>query len=164
MPYVIHPLQPVFDVNSRVLILGSMPSPASREAGFYYAHPRNRFFPVLSELLQQPLPQNTAQRIELLQTHHIALWDVIHSCRIEGARDETIRDVTVNPIGELLRQGDICAVFTCGAAAGRLYRQHCLADTGMPAIALPSTSPANAAWSLPRLCQAYRVILPYLQE
>ena len=160
---VIHPLPAVFNEESRVLLLGSMPSPKSRELGFYYSHPQNRFWPVLAALFGQPVPPADCRKSFVL-AHRIALWDVLCSCEISGASDSSIRHPVANDLRPLLQQGNIRAIFTTGTQAQRLYIQLCLPSTGRMAEALPSTSPANARYSLAQLVKAYQVILPYLQE
>lgn len=159
-----HPLAPVWNEASRVLILGTMPSPKSREQGFYYAHPQNRFWKVLASLFEQPLPNGTEERRRFALQHQIALWDVLASCEISGAADQSIRNPVPNPIENLLGNSNLRAVFTTGATAFRLYQKLCLPRTGISAIALPSTSPANCRVNLEQLCEAYQVILPYLQD
>lgn len=153
-----HTLPPLYDARSRVLILGTMPSPKSREAGFYYAHPQNRFWPVLSAVLGEPLPADTEGRRAMCLRHGVALWDVLRTCEIEGAADAAIREPEPNDIGWLLGQAEIRAVFATGAKAAELYRRLVLPQTGVPICRLPSTSPANAAWTLPRLTEAYKMI------
>lgn len=157
---VYHAFGPVYDENSRILILGSFPSVKSRQQQFYYGHPQNRFWKVLAALTGREVPENTQQKRCLLLEEHIALWDVIASCRIEGSSDSSIRDVTVNDIAGLLAGTRMEHIFVNGDKAGQLYRRYCLGKTGMEAVQLPSTSPANAAWSLERLIGAWRVILP----
>ncbi|MBQ9229199.1 MAG: DNA-deoxyinosine glycosylase [Eubacterium sp.] len=142
-----HTIEPVFDSRSKILILGSFPSVKSREQGFFYGHPQNRFWRVLARVTGEPCPADIAEKKQLLLAHNIALWDVIASCEVEGSADSTIRDITVNDIPALLAQCPICAVFTNGKKADALYRRHLAAVTGMEAVCLPSTSPANAAWS-----------------
>ena len=165
MTRVEHPLSPVFDGNSRVLILGTMPSPKSREYGFYYSHPQNRFWRVVSELYGQPLPQTNEEKIAFLLRNRIALWDVLKSCTIDGADDGSIRDPVPNDIAGLLSRTDIRAVFTTGTKAFSLYRRLCLKRTGFPAVALPSTSPANCRhYTYEKLLEAYRVLLGYTSE
>lgn len=161
---VCHPLPPVYDQNSRVLFLGTMPSPKSRETGFYYAHPRNRFWTVLARILEEPVPAGTAQRREFCLRHHIALWDVLASCVISGASDGSIREPKANPVEKILQFAPVEAVFTTGRKAYDLYNRFCLPRTGKKAFLLPSTSPANCACTLMELEQAYRAILPYCQE
>jgi len=157
-----HTLEPLFDENSRVLILGTMPSPKSREAGFYYYHPQNRFWPVLSAVLGEPLPDTPEGRRALCLRHGIALWDVLASCTIEGASDAAIRDPVPNDIAWLLRQADIRAIFCTGAKAHTLYQKLVFPATGRAAVRLPSTSPANAAWTLSRLSEKYNLICEFL--
>lgn len=157
---VLHTLSPIADEKSRILILGTMPSPKSREIGFYYGHPQNRFWRILSMIYGEELPQDNAGREAMLRRHGIALWDVLRSCRIEGASDASIRDPLPNDIAGLLRQHPgIGRIYTTGTTAGRLYRQLCLPDTGREAVILPSPSAANAQMTLPKLVEAYRVIL-----
>jgi len=161
---VVHPLAPVWDRASRVLILGTMPSPKSREQGFYYAHPQNRFWPLLAALFGEPVPDRIEERRQFALRHRIALWDVLASCEISGAADSSIRNPVPNDLTPILRESDIRAVFTTGATAFRLYQKLCLPQTGLPAVILPSSSPANCRVTFAKLCEAYRVILPYLQE
>lgn len=156
-----HPLSPVFDERSRVLILGTMPSPKSRETGFYYNHPQNRFWRVMAALFEEPLPETNAEKEQLALRHGIALWDVLAECSIEGAADGTIADIVPNDIARILGQVPIEAIYCTGAKAAELYRKHCEAAAGMPCVRLPSTSPANAAVSLDQLIEAYRQILPF---
>ena len=156
-----HPLQPVYDADSRVLVLGTMPSPKSRETGFYYNHPQNRFWKVMAALFDEPLPASNDEKRRLVLRHGIALWDVLARCTIEGASDGTIADCVPNNLGVILAEAPIEAVFCTGAKAAELYRRHCEAATGIAAVRLPSTSPANAAVSLDQLIEAYRAILPY---
>lgn len=156
-----HPLPPVFDERSRVLILGTMPSPKSRETGFYYNHPQNRFWPVMAALFSAPVPQTNEEKEQLVRDHGIALWDVLAECSIEGAADGTIADIVPNDIARILGQAPIQAVFCTGAKATELYRRHCEAATGMPCMRLSSTSPANAGTSLGQLIEEYRQILPF---
>lgn len=163
MEYIEHTLSPVYDRNSRILILGTMPSPKSREYGFYYSHPQNRFWRVISSLYGQQLPVTNEEKTELLLKNHIALWDVLKSCRIEGADDSSIKDPVANDIAGLLARTDIQAVFTTGTKAAALYRRFCQQTAG-GAIALPSTSPANCRhYNLERLTEAYRIILKYTE-
>lgn len=159
---VVHPLGPVFDSSSRVLILGTMPSPASRAGAFYYLHPRNRFWTVLAALFGEPVPADNGARRSLALRHGVALWDVLAECSIEGAGDASIRDPVANDIAGLLGKTGIRAVFTTGQTAGRLYRRLCEPQTGLAATVLPSPSPANCAVSTAELIERYRAILPWL--
>lgn len=160
---VSHPIAPVWDKGSKILILGSFPSVRSREVGFYYGHPQNRFWRVLAELLGTDVPSDIPAKRELLLSQGIALWDVIASCRIIGSADKDITAAVPNDISAILRGADIGAIFTNGRTAAALYKRHIQPQTGRHAIYLPSTSPANAAWSLSRLCESWSIILPYLK-
>lgn len=161
---VVHPLAPVWDSRSAVLILGSMPSPRSREEGFYYAHPQNRFWPVMAALFGEELPRGAEERRRFALAHRIALWDVLHSCEITGASDSSIRSPVPNDIRPILEGAPIRAIFTTGGTASRLYRRHIEPVCGRAATALPSTSAANARTGLAALLSAYSVLLPYLAE
>ena len=156
---VAHPLSPVWNENSRILILGSFPSVRSREAGFYYAHPQNRFWPLLARLFDEPLPQTTEDRRSFALRHGIALWDSIESCTITGSSDASIREAKPNDIARLIRQTGIQRIYCNGQQSYKLYQKYCAGSCGLNAVPLPSTSPANAAWTLDRLAAAWKVIL-----
>lgn len=153
---------PLYDENSRVLILGSFPSVASRAAAFYYGHKQNRFWPLMSRLLQAPLPVTTEEKKELMLTHGIALYDSIFSCDICGSSDASIRNAVPVDAGEILRAAKIVRVFCNGAASGRVYQKYLYPLTGLEAVTLPSTSPANAAMNLDRLYEAWQPVLEAL--
>lgn len=157
--HVTHGFPPVFDENSRVLILGSMPSVKSREVSFYYGHPQNRFWRVMSAVTGEVFPEDIPGKRELLLRRGIALWDVIAECDITGSSDSSIRNVVPNDLSVILTQADIRAIFTNGAAASSIYKRYQQPQTGIAAVPLPSTSPANAAWSLDRLIKAWSVIV-----
>ncbi|MDO4287402.1 MAG: DNA-deoxyinosine glycosylase [Eubacteriales bacterium] len=162
---VTHTFGPWFDEQSRVLILGTMPSPKSREAGFYYAHPQNRFWRVLPMLFdEQSVIGDVKAQQAFLTRHHIALWDVLDSCEIEGASDASIRNPVPNDMQVILRQAPIQAIFCTGQKAGALYKKYCLPVCGVPAQILPSTSPANCAMKLDTLLERYAVIRETLGE
>ncbi len=156
-----HPIRPVFDARSRVLLLGTMPSPASRQVGFYYGHPRNRFWTVLARLFDEPVPATVDARRDLALRRGIALWDVLAECTIRGASDASISECVPNDIAGLLKKAPIEAVFCTGSKAAQLYSRYCEPSTELEAVRLPSTSPANASASLEDLVEAYRCILPY---
>ena len=156
MHQVEHPFPPVMDQDSRILILGIFPSVKSREEGFFYGHPRNRFWPMLAGIFGENVPQTIPEKQSLLLRHHLALWDVIASCLIEGSADSSIRDATPVDIRRVLDAAGIQRVICNGSLAGKLYRQYLQPITGIEALVLPSTSPANAAWSLPRLTDAWQ--------
>lgn len=156
---VSHEFPAVYDRESRVLLLGSIPSPRSREVGFYYGHPQNRFWKVIAEVLGEDVPETIPQKKAMLRRHHVALWDVLESCTIVGASDTSIGDVVPNNISKIVKGSKIARVFCTGATAYRLYQKYCAADVGIDAVKLPSTSPANCAVPMERLVEAYRAIL-----
>ncbi|WP_169172507.1 DNA-deoxyinosine glycosylase [Bifidobacterium oedipodis] len=174
LEHVEHEFGPVWNADSRVLVLGSMPSPKSRQMRFYYGHPQNRFWPVMAAIFDDDscLNPNGAisadalveARRQFALRHHVALWDVVASCDIAGASDASIRNVVPNDIASIVARSNITHVFTTGAKAGQLYRKLCmpaLAAAGfreLPMDVLPSTSPANAAMCLNRLVDAYRCV------
>ena len=154
-----HPIPPLFDRNSRILILGSFPSAASRKAQFFYGHPQNRFWRVLSALYEEKLPESIAEKRSFLLAHGIALWDVIASCEIRGSADSSVRDALPNDLSPILLGSKVERVFTNGRLSGELYARYQEKETGIPAVYLPSTSPANAAFGMERLIEAWKVIL-----
>ena len=156
LEHIEHGIPPVFDERSEVLVLGTMPSPKSRETAFFYGHPQNRFWRVLAALFDEPVPEGNAERTDLLLRHRIALWDVLASCDIRGATDASIANPQANDLSRVLDAAPIRQVFCTGATAARYYGCLCEPRTGLAAVTLPSPSPANAAWSLPRLVEAYR--------
>ena len=151
MERVAHPFPPVVDEGCRVLILGSFPSVKSREDGFFYGHPQNRFWRMLAAIFGEEVPTDIPAKQALLLRHHIALWDVIAACEIEGSSDATVKHAVPVDIARVTSVANIERVICNGALAGKLYRKHLQPLTGMEAVILPSTSPANAAWSLQRL-------------
>lgn len=153
-----HTIPPLYDAESRVLLLGSLPSPKSRETGFFYGHPQNRFWRVLAAILEEPVPQSVEEKRSLCLRRHIALWDVIAQCEITGASDASIRNAVPNDIASLLARTKVKTIFATGGTSARLYRRLIEPVTHVPITQLPSTSPANAAWSLERLIAAYQVI------
>ncbi len=156
---VCHSIDPVWDADCTVLVLGTMPSPASREAGFYYSHPQNRFWQVLSAVFDEPLPYTNEQKTKLVLSHGIALWDVLASCEIDGAEDASIKKPVANDFSEILSGSAIRAVYTTGEKADSLYRKLCRAKTGIESIPLPSTSPANRGrYPLNTLIELYSVL------
>ena len=161
---VTHEFPALFDANSEVLLLGSIPSPKSREQGFYYGHPQNRFWKVLANVLNEPLPATIDEKKTMLLKHHIALWDVLDSCSIIGASDTSIEDVVPNDIASLLAQTKIKRIFCTGATAHKLYAKYCETPAGIKAVKLPSTSPANCAVKFEKLVEAYREIMGPLRS
>ncbi len=153
-----HTIAPVYDANSEILILGSFPSVKSREQQFFYGHKQNRFWRVMAQVLGCKTPESTEEKRAMLLSHHVAVWDVIASCEITGSSDASIRDVTPNDLSGILSTADIRAIYTNGSKAHQLYQKYLLQKTGREAYCLPSTSPANAGYSLERLVEAWRVI------
>lgn len=146
-----HNIPPVYDKNSKILILGSFPSVKSREAQFFYGHPQNRFWKVLSAVLGCECPVTTEEKKAMLLSHNIAVWDVIGSCEITGSSDASIRAVVPNDIAGLVAKTLITHIFTNGATSSNMYKRYCCNRVGIEAVRLPSTSPANASYSLEKL-------------
>lgn len=161
---LLHTIPPVFNRNSKILILGSFPSVKSREAEFFYGHKQNRFWKVLANLLNESVPENAEEKKQLLLSNGIALWDVIKSCTITGSSDSSIKNVVPNDIEPILQTANISQIFTNGSTADKLYKKHIYPFTQMEAIKLPSTSPANAAFTLDKLLLEWNVILKYLKK
>lgn len=155
---LVHTIDPVYDKDSEILILGSFPSVKSREQQFFYGHKQNRFWKVMAQVLGCETPESIAQKREMLISHHIAVWDVIASCEIAGSSDASIRNVTPNDLSPILSRADIRAIYTNGGKALELYRKYIFPVNGREAVSLPSTSPANAGYSLQRLVEAWKVI------
>ena len=157
-----HDFQPIYNSQSRVLILGSFPSVSSREQNFYYGHPQNRFWKLLARICDADIPTTTDEKKTLCLNNGIALWDVIESCEIEGSSDSSIKNARVNDITMILDICDIKQIFVNGSTAYRLFVKYQQNTTGRTAVKLPSTSPANAAWSLDRLYTEWQVVKKYL--
>ena len=155
---LVHPIAPVFDESSGILILGSFPSVKSREANFFYGHPQNRFWKVTAAVFGEETPQTIPEKKAFLLRNHIAVWDVIHSCDIEGSSDSSIRNVVPNDLGLILDKADIRTIYVNGKTAFRYYRKYTEKMTGRTAICLPSTSPANASWTLEKLIGEWNCI------
>ena len=153
-----HPIPPLYDENSKILILGSFPSVKSREEGFFYGHPQNRFWKVTSAVFGEPLPHTVPEKKEFLLRDHIALWDVIGSCDIEGSADSSIKNVVPNDLNVILKNADIRQIYVNGQTAYKYYCKYSEKETGRQAICLPSTSPANAAWNPEKLIKAWQII------
>jgi hypoxanthine-DNA glycosylase len=161
---IVHPIPPLYRADSEILILGSFPSVKSRESAFFYGHPQNRFWKVMAEVFGDEVPRDVPERRSFLIRHRVAAWDVIHSCTIRGASDSSITDVVVNDLTPILEKADIRQIFVNGKTAYRYYVKYTQPLTGREAVCLPSTSPANAAWSLERLIEAWRGIRDIQEE
>ncbi|MBQ1215265.1 MAG: DNA-deoxyinosine glycosylase, partial [Firmicutes bacterium] len=149
--HITHEFEPIFDERSRILILGTLPSVKSREGQFYYHHPQNRFWKVLAKICKTEPPATIAEKKAMLLEHGIAIWDVVQSCDIIGSSDSSIKNVTPADLSVILRQAPVKTIFLNGGKAWDLYQKYCAGMTDLPAVKLPSTSPANAAWSLEKL-------------
>ena len=160
---VTHEFDAFYDKNSRVLILGTIPSPKSREQGFYYGHPQNRFWRVLADVMEAEFPETVEERKRFLTHHRIALWDVLASCEIKGASDVSIRNAEPNDMNRILKAADIRTIFTTGAKATELYKKLCMPKCGVKAVRLPSTSPANCSCTYEKLREAYSQICDYVK-
>ena len=159
-----HPFPPLYDANSRVLILGSFPSVKSREQQFFYGHPQNRFWRVLPALFGEEVPTTIEEKKALVLRRRLALWDTVGSCEIAGSSDASITNVVANDLRPILAGADIRAVFCNGGTSYKWYNKLLRDSLGREAVQLPSTSPANAQWTLERLTEAWKqAILPYLE-
>lgn len=160
MQTVVHPFPALYDGSSRILILGSFPSVRSREQLFFYGHPQNRFWKVASAVFGEKTPETIPEKRAFLLRNHIALWDVIASCEISGSSDASIKNVEANDIRPILAEAPIEKVFVNGRTAEKMYNKYILPVSGRAAVCLPSTSPANAAWSIEKLIGEWSVIRP----
>ena len=156
-----HTFEPIFDKNSEILVLGSFPSVKSRENNFYYAHPQNRFWRVVASVYFCPVPKTVEEKKNMLLSNKIAVWDVIKSCEITGSADSTIKSVIPNDLSEILSVADIKKIYANGKTAQSLYNKYIKKNTGFDIISLPSTSPANAAYSLEKLIKEWKIINEY---
>ncbi len=157
-----HPFPPLYDENSKILILGSFPSVKSREQMFFYGHPQNRFWKVMAAVLGEKVPVTIDEKRFMLLSNNIALWDVIASCDITGSSDSSIKNVVANDFTEILQNADIKQIFVNGKTAEKYYTKYVRDKIGRDSICLPSTSPANAAWSIEKLVTAWDVVIEYL--
>ncbi len=157
-----HPFPPLYDKNSKVLILGSFPSVKSREQMFFYGHTQNRFWKVVSAVMGIDTPVTIEEKSDFLHANHLALWDVIASCDITGSSDNSIKNVVANDLTEILENADIRQIFVNGKTAEKYYNKYIRDKIVRDAVCLPSTSPANAGWSMNRLVEAWRVIKGYI--
>lgn len=156
--HIIHPFSPVYNRESKLLILGSFPSVKSREDNFYYGHPRNRFWKVLSCILDEPIPLTIIEKTDMLLNHGIALWDVIYSCDIVGSSDSSIKNVVPNNLSLVIDNSNVSNVICNGSTAFNLYNKYLFELTNIDSIILPSTSPANASYSFEKLRAKWEII------
>lgn len=158
MSSIIHPFPPLYDENSEILILGSFPSVKSREEMFFYGHPQNRFWRVIAAVTESKVPENISEKRELLLKNRIALWDVISSCEITGSSDSSIKNVIPNDLSEILKNSRIKRIYVNGKTSEKYYNKYMREKTGINAVCLPSTSPANAKWTLEKLQEEWKRI------
>ncbi|MEE0954409.1 MAG: DNA-deoxyinosine glycosylase [Eubacterium sp.] len=159
--FQVHTIEPVYDADSRILILGSFPSIKSREANFFYGHPQNRYWKMMAAIYGEEELMSVEEKKTFLRKHHIAMWDSIHSCTITGSSDSSIKDVVPNDFSRILDTADIRQIFCNGTASYHVYVKYVLPRTGREARKMPSTSPANAAWSLEKLISSWQVVRNY---
>ena len=148
---IVHPFPPLFDKNSSTLILGSFPSVKSRENMFFYGHPQNRFWKVIAALFNERVPETVDEKKKLILGNALALWDSIHSCTVTGSSDSSVKDVVPNDISIIINGSNVKRIFCNGALSYKMYKEYIYPSTNIEAVKLPSTSPANAAYSLERL-------------
>lgn len=153
-----HPFSPLYDKNSKVLILGSFPSVKSREQNFFYGHSQNRFWKVVATVLEKEIPTTIEEKREFLLSSNIALWDVIASCEITGSSDSSIKNVVANDLTEILETANIKKIFVNGKTAEKYYNRYIKDKIGRDAVCLPSTSPANAMWNVESLVEEWKKI------
>ena len=161
--HIVHGFEPIYDRSSRVLILGSLPSVRSREQNFYYGHPQNRFWRVIASLCGEDVPQTISEKTAMLLRHGIAVWDVVSECDIIGSSDASLKNVVPTDIRSILDASDIQCIYVNGGAASRIFDKYQKEVTGCDAVRLPSTSPANAAYSLERLISAWSCITAHIK-
>ncbi len=160
---VVHELKPIFDKNSKILILGSIPSACSRETRFYYGHSQNKFWYVLANIFKEEIPKTNHEKEKFLKKHNIALWDVLKECEITGSSDSSIKNPVPNDINYLLSKTKVKTIFVTGRTAEKYYKKFCEEKTNIKGIYLPSTSPANASIKYDQLLKSYQIILNYLK-
>ena len=156
--HIVQPFAPVYDEHSEILILGSLPSEKSRETGFYYGHPQNRFWRVLAAIYEEKVPLSIEEKKSMLLRNRVAVWDVIESCDIIGSADSSVKNAVAADVAGLLNRTSIRRVYVNGTLAGKLYDRFLLKKTGIEAMKLPSTSPANARYRLGDLIESWQVI------
>lgn len=156
MDKIYHPIEPLYNENSKILVLGSFPSVKSREQGFFYGHPQNRFWRLWAHMFSEKCPETVEEKRDFALRHRMALWDVIASCTLSGSADSTIKNVTANDIRPILKAADVKNIYTNGKTAGKYYIKYIFPVTGRSSICLPSTSPANAAYNLDLLTSAWQ--------
>lgn len=161
---ITHPFEPLYNSQSKILILGSLPSVKSREQGFFYGHPQNRYWKLMAALLKEAVPKTIEEKKALILNHNIAMWDAIYSCDIILSDDSSIKNAVPTDLMGIITSSGITHIFCNGKAAAAYYHKYQEKILGIKAVTLPSTSPANAAWNFERLLEAWKVILPPLYD
>ena len=138
---------PVFDKNSKVLILGSFPSVKSREISFYYGNKQNRFWRMICGFFKETIPENTEDKKAFLLRNGVALWDMVSSCEIEGSADSSVKNAQIVDLEYILSNASIQKILLNGTLAYDLFCQK-YADLKIPYIKMPSTSPANPRFDM----------------
>lgn len=156
--HIVHPLPPLYNKDSELLILGSLPSVKSREQMFFYGHPQNRFWKVLATILDEEIPKTIDEKTVMLHKHHIALWDTIYSCDIIGSSDSSIKNVEPTDLKQIIDSSKITRIYCNGAVSGKYYKKYQQKVLGIEAVILPSTSPANATFSMEKLVEKWKII------
>lgn len=154
----VHPIPPLYNENSEKLILGSFPSIKSREAMFFYGHPQNRFWKLIAKIFDEETPNTIEEKTKLILTHNLSLWDSIHSCVITGSSDSSVKDVVANNLSVILNNSRVGQIYCNGALSHKMYMKYIYPQTKIKAVKLPSTSPANAAFSIDRLYEQWKII------
>jgi hypoxanthine-DNA glycosylase len=162
MDRITHPIPPLYNKDSKVLVLGSFPSVKSREGQFFYHHPQNRFWKVISAVFNEAAPVTLEEKRELLLRNGIAVWDVIQSCEIIGSADSSIKNIIPNDLSEILKTAKINRIISNGSTSYQLYMKHIFPKTGIEALKLPSTSPANASCSMDCLIKDWSILRTYI--
>lgn len=160
--HIVHPFGPLYNDGSRILILGSLPSVKSREKQFFYGHPQNRFWPMLAQILGEPRPETIEEKRAMALKHHIAMWDTIYSCDIKGSSDSSIKNVVPTDLKQIVEASQIQAVFCNGKTSGKYFGRYQGKELEVSSFIMPSTSPANAAWTMDKLISEWKMILEYL--
>lgn len=166
MPYehIEHPFPPLYNRESRILILGSLPSVKSREQMFFYGHKQNRFWPMLARIFDENIPQTIEEKRQLALRHHIAMWDAIYSCDIIGSSDSSIKNVVPTDLKRIVDGSQVAQIFCNGKTSGNYYHKFQEKELGIKATVLPSTSPANAAWNMERLVKEWKAVREALEK
>lgn len=158
--HIVHPFPPLYDDDSEILILGSLPSVKSREQMFFYGHPQNRFWKVMSMVLGEVLPTTIDEKKIMLHAHHIALWDAIYSCDIIGSSDSSIKNVIPTDLGKIISSSKVTKVICNGKTSGKYFSKYQQKELDIEPVILPSTSPANAAFSVDKLVEIWGTVIP----